>query len=119
MSNRPLDGYPDSWGAHRASVFPVVGPSTYAPYTAPTTGGQVVTLRGPSGVKLADFVQGAVSLSGLYRAEVVQYIGGNVSGVTVARAAVILKWYVVAGGAEAAAIDLSAETVYLLVVGPK
>ena len=24
---RPLDGYPDSWGAQRASVFPVTGPN--------------------------------------------------------------------------------------------
>lgn len=116
---RPFDGYPDSFGAKRVSIFPVAGPVLYAAYTAPTTGGQDVVVNGPSGVKIADFVIGAVSRSGLYRAEVVQYEAATVNGQSLARAKVILKWYVVAGGAEAGAIDLSAEIVDLLIIGPK
>jgi hypothetical protein len=120
MANRPRDGYPAPWGSQLASVFPVNGPSSYTQYTAPTTGGQSVTLQGPSGVKIADFVVGAVTTDGLHRAEVVQYIAGTVSGRSLARAAVILKWYVVAGGAEVAGgVNLSAKVVNLLVIGPK
>ena len=120
MANRPLDGYPASHGAQLVSVFPVNGPSSYTQYTAPTTGGQSVTLQGPSGVKIADFVIGAVTTDGLHRAEVVQYVAATVGGRTLARAGVILKWYVVATGAEVAgAVNLSAKIAYLLVVGPK
>lgn len=117
--NRPLDGYPTSWGSNRVSVFPVVGPVTYAPYTAPSTGGQDVQVSGPSGVKTVDFAQGAVSVSGLYRAEVVQIEASALNGQTLSRTRLVLKWYVVATGAEAGAVDLSAETVNLLVIGPK
>lgn len=117
---RPLDGYPTSWGSSRASVFPVLGPASYTQYTAPSTGGQVVPLLGPSGVKVADFCIGAVSTDGLHRAEVVQIEEAAVNGQTLARAAVRLKWYVVATGSEAAGMaDLDTTTVYLLVVGPK
>lgn len=28
--NRPMDGFPDAFGSHRASVFPHSGPSSYA-----------------------------------------------------------------------------------------
>lgn len=117
---RPLDGYPTSWGSSRASVFPVAGPASYTQYTAPTTGGQDVTVMGPSGIKTVDFAMGAVSTDGLHRAEVVQIEAANVNGVTVAKAKIILKWYVVATGLEVAALeDLSETVVNLLVVGPK
>lgn len=120
MALRPLDGYPTSWGSSRASVFPVNGPASYTQYTAPTTGGQQIVLNGPSGIKVFDFVIGAVTTDGLHRAEVVAYIAGSVNGVTLQRAAVILKWYVVATGAEVAgAVNLSAKVVYLLAIGPK
>lgn len=116
---RPLDGYPTSFGNVRASVFPIAGPNPYAPYTAPSTGGQDVTIMGPSGVKTVDFAIGAVSTDGLHRAEVVQIEAANVNGVTVAKAKIILKWYVVATGAEAGAVDLSDTIVNLMVFGPK
>ncbi len=116
---RPLDGYPDSWGAQRASVFPVTGPASYAGFTAPSTGGQVVQVSGPSGVKTVDFAVGAVSTDGLYRAEVVEILGSTLNGVPVARSAIRLKWYVLSTGAEAGALDLSGVTVYILVIGPK
>lgn len=117
---RPLDGYPTSFGNVRASVFPINGPASYTQYTAPTTGGQLVTLMGPSGVKCADFAIGAVTTDGLHRAEVVQVEEGNVMGQTLAKAAIRLKWYVVATGSEVAgAVNLSTKVVNLLVFGPK
>jgi len=118
--SRPLAGFPDAWGSHRVSVFPVTGPTSYTQYTAPSTGGQDVNVSPASGVKVAEFALGAVSASGLYRAEVVQIEAGPVNGQTVVGARLVLKWYVVAGGAEVAgAVNLSAETVNLLVIGPK
>lgn len=119
MSRKTLDGYPTSWGSNRASVFTVTGPVLYAAYTAPTTGGQDVQVSGPSGVKTIDFVVGGVSASGLYRAEVVHIEASALNGQTLARTKLVLKWYVVSTGAEAGAIDLSGETVNLLVIGPK
>lgn len=117
---RPLDGYPTSWGSSRASVFPVTGPNPYVTYVAPSTGGQDVQVAGPSGVKTVDFAVGAVSESGLYRAEVVQIESSSLNGQTLGRTQIVLKWYDVATGAAVAnGVDLSAETVYLLVIGPK
>lgn len=117
---RPLDGYPTSWGSSRASVFPVAGAESYVQYVAPSTGGQDVTVMGPSGVKTVDFAQGGITTDGLYEAKVVRVESANVNGVTVAKAKIVLKWYVVATGAEVAALfDLSGSTVNLLVIGPK
>lgn len=118
--SRPKEGYPDSFGAKRASIFPVNGPASYTQYTAPSTGGQDVVVSGPSGMKMVDFVQGAVTTDGVHRAEVVQYEAATVNGVPVANAQIVLKWYVVATGAEVAgAVDLSTKTVYLLAFGQK
>lgn len=120
VSRRPFDGYPTSFGNIRTSIFPVFGPVSYAQYTAPTTGGQDVVVNGLSGVKIADKVISGVSRSGLYRAEVVQYEAANVNGVSVARAQIVLKWYVVATGSEVgAAVDLSAEVIDMMIFGPK
>ena len=117
---RPKDGYPTSWGNIRASVFPVTGPASYTQYTAPSTGGQEVNLQPQAGVKIADFAVGAVSTDGLHRAEVVQIEASVVNGVTLTASRLILKWYVVATGSEAAgAADLSDTTAYILVIGPK
>ncbi len=114
------DGYPTSWGSSRASVFSHVGPASYTQYVAPTTGGDIVTIGPESGVKVGDFIVGAVSADGLYRAEVVQLTSGSVNGQTLGNAVAILKWYVVATGAEVAALfNLSGVTVYLLAIGPK
>lgn len=108
--------YPTSVGNRRMTIVAVEGPVLYAPYTAPTTGGQNV--QGfPFGVKSIDFALGAVSRSGLYRAEVVQIEESTVQGRTLGRTQVVLKWYVVSTGDEAAAIDLSGETVDILLIG--
>lgn len=118
--SRPLSGYPDSFGSHRASIFPVTGPASYTQYTAPSTGGQDVQISGPSGVKTVEWAQGSVSLAGTYRAEVVQVESSTLNGVPVANSRIVLKWYVVATGAEVAgAVDLSGQTVNILVFGPK
>ena len=98
---RPKDGYPTSWGNVRASVFPVVGPASYVQYTAPSTGGQEVQLQPSAGIKVGDFVIGAVSTDGLHRAEVVQIEASTVNGQVLANTRIILKWYVVATGSEA------------------
>lgn len=116
----PKAGFPDAWGSKRVSVFPVTGPSSYAQYTAPSTGGQDVNLLPQAGIKIADFAVGGVSRSGLYRAEVVQIEAGPVNGQTVAGARLVLKWYVVATGSQVAgAVDLDAEIVDIFVIGPK
>lgn len=118
--SRPLPGFPDSFGSHRASVFPVTGPASYAQYTAPTTGGQNVQVSGPGGVKDVEFALGAVSTNGLYRAEVVQVESSTLNGVPVANSQIVLKWYVVSTGAQVAnAVDLSGVTVNLLVIASK
>lgn len=117
---RPKEGYPDSFGAKRASVFPVAGPASYAQYTAPTTGGQDVQVSGPSGLKMVDYVMGGISGSGLYRAEVVHIEASTLNGVPVADSKIVLKWYVVSTGAQVTgAVNLSAEIVYLFALGQK
>lgn len=112
--------YPDVFGAHRASLFTITGPASYTQYTAPTTGGQVVPVEPSAGMKVADYVWGGVSRAGTHRAEVVGYEPGNIRGVTVPRAQIRLKWYVIATGAEVAgAANISAQTVELFAIGPK
>ena len=108
--------YPTSFGNRRVTIAAVAGPVLYAAYTAPSTGGQDVQAF-PYGVKDIDLAIGGVSNSGLYRAEVVQIEASTVQGRSLGRTQVVLKWYVVATGAEAGAIDLSAETVNLLFLG--
>jgi len=115
---RPLAGYPTSWGNKRASVFPVTGPTSYTQYTAPTTGGQDVQLHPTAGIKFADFALGGISTDGLHRAEVVQIEPSSLGGLTVPGSRLVLKWYVVAGGAEVAGgVNLSTKTVNIFAVG--
>jgi hypothetical protein len=112
--------YPDAFGAHRASMFSVAGPASYTQYTAPATGGQVVAVEPNAGMKVADYVWGGVTRDGLHRVEVVAYEPASIRGVTVPRAQIRLKWYVVATGAEVAgAVNLSTKTVDLFAIGPK
>jgi hypothetical protein len=124
---RPMDSYPDAWGAHKASVVGHRGPVLYTVVTeqsAPTlaTGGDLLQAV-EAGMKLIEFVVGGLTDSGTYRVET---IPTTVSGVVaapsqqpVAAATYRLRWVVVATGAEAAAVDLSAEIVRLLVIGAK
>ena len=115
---RPKAGFPDSWGAAKVSVFPVTGPSSYTQYTAPTTGGQDVSLHPNAGIKFADFALGGISTDGVHRAEVVQIEPSSIGGLTVPGTRLVLKWYVVSTGAEVAGgVDLSTKTVFLFAVG--
>lgn len=121
--SRPLDGYPDSWGAQRASVNGITGPSSYTqlvPGTAPAvaTGGQTIQAI-TFGLKYFDFVTAGLSDTGAYR---VECIPGAQSGLGPKGACLTytLRWVVVATGAEAAALlDLDAEIVRVLAIGPK
>lgn len=115
-------GFPDSWGNKRVTVIEMVGPASYVQYTAPTTGGQDVQVDPAGGVKTIDWAAGSVTQDGLHRAEVVQIEASTLRGVSLGDTQLVLKWYVVATGAEvAAAVDLSAaaKTIRLLVVGDK
>ncbi len=129
MALRPLADFPDAWGAHRTCVFPHVGPVLYAPVVegvapANATGGNLVQAI-EAGMKLFEFLLGGQSDSGVY---FVQCIPTSASGVVAGAAAVLsgiptttyrLKWMVAATGAEAAAIDLSAQIVRLFAIGTK
>lgn len=115
---RPLGGYPTSIGNKKLSVFPVTGPASYTQYTAPTTGGQDVVLPPLAGIKGADVVFGGVTTDGLYEAKPVQIEASTYNGTLQPGTQVVLKWYVVATGAEVAgAVDLSGSTVYLTAIG--
>lgn len=125
---RPMDGYPDSFGSHRASVFPHVGPSSYTQITegvapALATGGDTVEAI-EAGMKFFEYVSGGLTDSGKFR---VECIPTTLSGVVASQASIPqpsrtyrLRWVVVATGAEVAgAVDLDAEIVRLFAVGPK
>lgn len=124
---RPLDGYPDSFGAKRAAVIPHQGPVLYAAIVegvapALASGGDLVNAS-EAGMKYIDFACGGLTDSGTYRVEciptTVSGIVASPSQVGTPKATYRLRWVVVATGAEAGAIDLSAEIVRLLVIGPK
>ena len=121
--SRPLDGYPDSWGATKASVLPHTGPASYTqlvPGTPPAaaTGGDRIQAVS-AGLKWIDFVVGGLSDSGVYRVETVP-AGRSGGPQGQQKTYYTLRWVVVATGAEAAALlNLSAEVVRLLVIGPK
>jgi hypothetical protein len=126
---RPLDSFPDAFGAHRASVFPHRGPVLYAPVVegvapANATAGDVVSAV-EAGMKLFEFLIGGQSDSGVY---FVQCLPTSASGVVAGASAVLsgiptttyrLKWMVAATGVEAAAVDLSAEIVRVFAIGSK
>lgn len=70
---RPFNGYPDSFGSKRASVFPHHGPASYAvvvPGATPITGGDTVqALEG--GMKNLDHLVGGISDDGRFRVEAI------------------------------------------------
>jgi hypothetical protein len=124
---RPMDMYPDSWGSHRAAVVGHQGPSTYTVVTeqsAPTqaTGGDSLTAV-ECGMKYLEFVNGGLSDSGTYRVECFPRtpsgLAANAAYQPLPYTEYGLRWVVVATGAEAGAVDLSAEYVRLLAVGAK
>lgn len=125
---RPMDGFPDSFGSHRASVFPHAGPASYTQVVegvapANATGGDEVSAT-EAGMKYFDFIASGLTDSGKYRVEVIPqgrsgYVA-NPSQIGSPAAQFTLRWVVVATGAEVAAlVDLSAEIVRLSAIGPK
>lgn len=115
-----VNGYPQSVGAKFHGMADISGPASYSQYTAPSTGGQDVDVFPNFGVKFVDQAYGAVSEDGTHRAEVVQIESSTVLGQTLGRTRLVLKWYVVASGAEVAgAFDLSEQTVRIKVEGDK
>ena len=115
------EGFPDSWGSKRATVITVTGPASYTVYSGGSTGGQDVQALPSGGVKGIQFAVGGHAASGNFRAEVVQIEASGTPAV--ARTQFILKWIVVAtviADVEvAAAVDLSGETVDVLVIADK
>jgi hypothetical protein len=126
---RPNDGYPTSWGSSRASVFPHVGPTSYAVVTySPLANGDEVSAI-EAGMKYFDFVDGMVSDSGNFLVQAIPEAasGGNV-GTQFLKCR--LKWVAlragsiggqtqVAGAEAVATTNLSGETVRFLGIGPK
>lgn len=116
-----LADYPDSFGAHRASVFAVAGPDSYVQMTAaPVAGGQEIEAV-QAGLKWFDAVIPlGLSDSGTYRVEGVVSAGHpsatNKQGAP--SQTWTLRWIVVATGAQVAAEeDLSAEVIRLFALG--
>jgi hypothetical protein len=125
---RPLDGYPTSFGSSRASVFPHQGPVLYAPVAAGAapalaTGGDLVEAGPEAGMKYFDWVSAGLSDSGTYRVEAAPVAESgdpdNPTKLGQPSTTYRLRWIVVATGAQAAAVDLSAEVVRLFAIGPK
>jgi hypothetical protein len=127
-SSKVLDGYPQSWGDKRVSVFYHTGPVLYVPVvvaTPVTTGDPVTDVE--AGLRYIEYLYGGVSDNGQYRVEAIPG-GGNPSqaqgagqGGTVGapQRTWRLRWFVVSTGVEAAAVDLSARTVRLMAIGSK
>ncbi len=117
------EGFPDSWGSKRATVITVTGPASYVAYAGGSTGGQDVQALPQGGVKTIAYAVGGPAASGNFRAEVVQIEASTVLGVSLGRTQFILKWIVVAtviADVEVtAAVDLSGETVDVLVIADK
>lgn len=115
-----LGDYPDSFGAHRASVIGHAGPASYTQLTAaPVAGGDTVEAKA-AGLKYLDaLLPCGLSDSGTYRVEAVVSAGHPTTNKAAAPSPTFkLRWVVVATGAEVAgAVNLSAEVVRLFALG--
>lgn len=132
MALRPFDGYPDSWGAQRASIFGHAGPASYVqitsvPGTVPVTGGDTVQAV-EAGMKFFDKVEGGQTDDGAFTVRAIpvtpsQLVGGPSTTYK-------LQWIAnfsgafggqmqVAGTEVIAATNLSTILVRLTAIGPK
>ena len=101
------------------SVIDIVGPSSYTAITpgaagvAPT-GGQAVSCSALGLPVSVIWAQAMGGVNGTY--DVVVYLNpfNSLSG---SRTGIILQWIVAATGAEAGAVDLSAQTVRIMAIG--
>lgn len=126
---RPVDGYPDSWGAQRASVYPHAGPASYGVVTYSPLAGGDTTSAVEAGMKYIDMLQSMATDSGNFRVIAIPTVS-SIGPVGTQMTTVRLKWIALRtatiGGqsqvvnTEAiAASDLSGEIVRLLAIGPK
>lgn len=129
---RPLDGYPDSFGSHRASVFPHAGPASYTQITAtagtvPATGGDTVQSI-EAGLKYFDYLAAGITDDGAFLVVALPVTITNIVGGPsttyklwwISRVSALVGGQMQTAGAEAvAATNLSAEIVRLFALGPK
>jgi hypothetical protein len=120
MGNTAVSGYTDIIGKHGLWIGDHTGPASYAAYTAPATGGDVISATN-FGLRSLDMVVPlGYSVSGSYAVKAklaTTKAGGSAQSA-------VLVWYAVtwSSGVEvltevAGAFNLSGETVRLLVVG--
>lgn len=123
-SPKVLEGFPQSWGTKRVTVFYHTGPVSYVQMAIATpviTGDPLTDVE--AGGRYIEAIVGGISDNGQYRVDAVPG-GGNPSqaqpnGGTVGAAQKTwrLRWEVLATGAEVAgAVDLSARTVRLTAI---
>lgn len=121
---RPLDMYPDSFGAHKGSVFPHAGPTSYipmqpgSPAAVPIDDGDRVEAI-EAGLKYFDFVVGGITDDGLYEVVAVPLsVSSNQVGAPTTTYGLV--WYVINTRTQVTeATDLSGSTVRLFALGPK
>lgn len=126
-SPKVLEGFPQSMGSKRISIFYHNGPVAYVQMAVATpvvTGDPVTDVE--AGVRYIEQLYGGISDNGQYRVDAVPG-GGNPTqaqpnGGTVGapQRTWRLRWEVLATGAEVAgAVDLSARSVRLTAIGSK
>lgn len=121
---RPLDGFPDSFGYNRASVFPHAGPSSYVPMQpgSPTAvpiddGDRVQAIE--AGMKYFSYVAAGLSDDGLYEVVAVP-LSPSQNQVGAPTTTYGLVWYTVNTRTQVTeGTDLSASYVRLFALGPK
>jgi len=108
-----LPDYPAPPGSNNWCVATVAGPVLYAVIStgSPPTGGQTI-LASTFGLTNFNYVQGSASDDGQFGVRVI-YPGNPQTGVP----SVILQWFTLATGAEIGAVNVSANTVRLLMSG--
>lgn len=121
---RPLDGYPQPFGYSKGSVFAHVGPSDYtvvvesSPIHVPLAGGDIVYAV-EAGLKLFDYIGFAITDDGQYFVQPIPAARSD-DRVGAATTSYILRWVVVATGAEVAVHTfLADQVVRLFALGPK
>lgn len=121
---RPLDMYPDSFGAHRGSVFPHAGPTSYqqmqpgSPVSIPIDDGDRVYAT-EAGLKYFDYVVGGLTDDGLYEVVAVP-LSNSLYQPGAPTTAYGLVWYTVNTRTQVSYnTDLSGSTVRLFALGPK
>lgn len=115
MGNKAVNGYTDVWGKHGAAIYDHTGPSSYTQWTAPSTGGDQLTPSafGLRSIDIALPIGYTVSGNYFVIAKLTAGNGGNLSKA-------ILVWYpkaTIGTTQVAGAVDLSGETIRLLLIG--